>query len=905
MKYAIGIAVLVLLGGLAWFVFDREAVPAVDLGRTPPSEFDAPSGNEVVADRSGAVDEPEAHRAANPDTASADTRDSRLARIVGRCVDEHGKPLAGCVVHLHGWGANTERMDAYRKDHDAPAWTDPDDVTTGADGRFVIEFVPPPPFQFALDVKADGRVETGGRWSTIAEGERKDVGDVRMDPGALIEGFVRDTNAKPIAKAQIFLRAARASGGFVSIGKHDALRPRNSGYARTGEDGSYAVAGAMSFGAWTVGVREYEVVEPTIELETATTRHSVDIVVRARADVETITGTVVDDLGVPVARASVETVERNGRPGAFRGVTRDGAFSIRRIGAGNSEGPFAIAASSNGFEDARTTEFYEWGARDVRLVMRRGLDVELLVRDATTGKPVEEYGVRVFPKPGTLQRQSSSDFEVRNRGEHAGGLTTLERLPRGTLWLVVEPKGRTWQRNPVHEFVVTDAGAARQTIELTKTVSRIVRVRRSNGDPVEGTRIELVDPLFGAVVDASTKVIRDERYSIQVPSMAQALHVFEATSNAAGEATIEGPGRAQLALGVLGPGHAPIFENGIVLDASDAPIEILVPSGARVTGTIGPKELLEQLREQVGLSSKDDSSSTAYSLRPSVRLARNGDGTRREYYPAKEKIYVDRDGGFSIEGAPTGDWMLELVMARAVGPRTFTSGGEAVARLNELKEGETRTLDLDLSRRVRARVKGLVLVDGEPCSKGSVLLKAKRPDDGLGNSPMLGAQVHTDDESRFEVLLEPGSYRVELMVLDALAKRWAHFPIHTRIVVAPGETQDVTLRVQTGRLRLLLRDSEDHAVSDVRIAAKGPLDDEPTELGRSNTEGAVDVLLPTGSWILLVQHKDYQDPAKLRELQQKHGMRANELMYRNLQSIQVVAGPAKELKIRLPAEAGY
>ncbi|MCA8970637.1 MAG: carboxypeptidase regulatory-like domain-containing protein [Planctomycetes bacterium] len=902
MKYAFGIAVLVLLlGGLAWFVFDRQNVPEVDLGNTSPSQIDAPFDNVVVADR-GEPEGVQETRLAPDRSAGGAPIDARTACIVGRCVDAHGEPSAGCVLALRGVTADGQRRDAYLKDHDSIEWTHPEDVTTRADGRFAIEFVPPPPFQFMLEARADGCVQMGAFWIEIAEGARVDVGDVRLERGALVEGFVRDTNSKPIAKALISLHMPRSK---FSLGKPDEMRPHSSFQAKTRDDGSYSVRGVLAFGTWTADVQEYEVVEPTIQLEPSTTRKHVDIIVRARSEVETITGTVVDDLGRPVARASIETIERSGRPGAFQTSVRDGAFTIRRTSTRDLAGPFAIAAHGDGFEDVRTEEFYEWGARDVRLVVRRGLSVDLLVRDATTGKPIEEYGIRVFPKPGTVGRQSGTDFEVRNRGEHPGGITTLGNLPRGTLWLVVEPNGRTWQRNPVHEFVVTDTGATRQTIELTPTVSRIVRVLRANGEPVAGTRVELLEPLFGAAVDDSTKVVRDENYWIHQQTVSEAILVVEAETNLTGEATVEGPGKAPLALRVLGPGHTPICENGIVLDASEAPIEIVVASGASVTGVIRPKELLEQMREIAGLSGESSANSIGHPMRPSVRLVQARDGEPVIHYPASETVFVDRDGSFTVEGIPSGDWTLELVTARAVGSNAFSHSRSVIARLSALKEGETRRLELDLSSHLHSRVTGRVLVDGEACARGSVFLQGKRFDDGFGESQKTSAQPRTDDEGRFEVLLAPGSYRAKIMWNDAELGHWISIPADSSFALQPGASQEVALRVQTGRMRLLLRDAEDQPASDARIFIKSALLEEHVSCGMSDADGVLEVRLPVGTWTLLVQHKEYSDWKKQQELRAQHGARADELLYREVRQLQVVAGPRKELTVQLPKESGY
>ena len=63
--------------------------------------------------------------------------------------------------------------------------------------------------------------------------------------------------------------------------------------------------------------------------------------------------------------------------------------------------------------------------------------------------------------------------------------------------------------------------------------------------------------------------------------------------------------------------------------------------------------------------------------------------------------------------------------------------------------------------------------------------------------------------------------------------------------------------------------------------------------------------VPIGTWTLLVRHKDLTDPAKQQAFLQQHGPRASELMFHEVQQLEVVTGPTKELSIQLPRTAGY
>lgn len=85
----------------------------------PPPTTVAAAATAAAAATSAAIAAPDSATAANPTiteperiAAPAASAPRPLTVIRGRCVDEHGAPIAGCRVGIHGWGANSERMDA-------------------------------------------------------------------------------------------------------------------------------------------------------------------------------------------------------------------------------------------------------------------------------------------------------------------------------------------------------------------------------------------------------------------------------------------------------------------------------------------------------------------------------------------------------------------------------------------------------------------------------------------------------------------------------------------------------------------------------------------------------------------------------------------------------------------------
>src|SRR5688572_29844272 len=66
-------------------------------------------------------------------------------RLFGAIVDEAGAPVAGVTLSVNGSRASSVGVQRFGV---PPGWKDPAPVTTGADGKFSVSFVPPRTFQF-------------------------------------------------------------------------------------------------------------------------------------------------------------------------------------------------------------------------------------------------------------------------------------------------------------------------------------------------------------------------------------------------------------------------------------------------------------------------------------------------------------------------------------------------------------------------------------------------------------------------------------------------------------------------------------------------------------------------------------------------------------------------------------
>ncbi|MCA8957935.1 MAG: hypothetical protein KDC87_17805, partial [Planctomycetes bacterium] len=591
----------------------------------------------------------------------------KLAVFRGRCIDLRGSPLVGVKVRLHGWESNEERMDEHRKRHGAVDWKDPEAVETGRDGRFEIQFDPPPPYQFALDLTLVGHIEMTGRWHAVEPRSVKDFGDISMVAGCTVRGRVEDTTGQPIANASLDVDQYDTPARRAETGIH----ARRYCHAQSQADGAFLFDRMMSPGQWSLRVSNETVVRPDpMVVPPNTPEWSMTVVVRGRTESPDIRGDVVDEAGVPVRGARLGT-EPPGRGYSATMSRRDGVFELRQ--AKGAPPTVKLRVEREGYEVQVTEKEYAWGTQGVRVTLRAGLDVEVLVTDADTGKPIESYGVIAHPDPAHWRRISSRDGRRRARGEHAGGLATLRGLRRGPYLFLVDPDGDTWRNSGFRNFQVADAGPRRLEVQLSRGISRVVTVQTSRGSPLAGSHVELLEPIGDERVDFTTTCVHPNR-SASMSSKHCAQLWAEADTDEAGRATVCAPPGARYVLRIRGPVHQPHIERGVELRKGLGPLVVRVAAGATVTGRVRPAKLVEQLLGPL---------STGSSAKPGFRLYRQI-ADRSEQHPADDsaRFLLDKDGKYTITGIPRGSWTMYLCWN--------LNGRDTVAQLDALEEGATR-----------------------------------------------------------------------------------------------------------------------------------------------------------------------------------------------------------------------
>lgn len=231
------------------------------------------------------------------------------ARVVGRLLDGK-RPAAGGAVAL-------AMLDARPL---PPALNGLFSVDAGADGRFVLEGVPPGEHVLRLTAQALGRQKLD---MTVRAGDAQvDIGDVRLQGGLAIRGRVRSKAGAPIADAVVSTWIPRAD------------EPRIED--RTAPDGTFVLPG-LEAGTHGVSVEAsgYAPLEKTAEAGTP-----IEVVLSPAG---AITGRAVGDGGEALdgVRATADTGGDYGRGRtdllSSEGTADDGAFRISNVPAGTYE----------------------------------------------------------------------------------------------------------------------------------------------------------------------------------------------------------------------------------------------------------------------------------------------------------------------------------------------------------------------------------------------------------------------------------------------------------------------------------------------------------------------------------------------------------------------------------------
>jgi uncharacterized GH25 family protein len=623
----------------------------------------------------------------------------------------------------------------------------------GEDGKFRVEAVP---VGQALRVSARGEagfaapVEAG----PLARGKPGEGLVLRLAPGATIVVTVLDEAGKPVEGAAVIAapegEEAGAEEADADADAEEAIEPEAM-EEPAGPAPAVAVpmAGAGPPAATTdaSGVARVRPVPPG---RTRVTARKQDLLgagetVEAAGGAETaltlrlapgltLAGKAVDDLGKPVAGASVTVMRFEGEEGVHetRRSGEDGTFRIGGLaGAG-----FDLAASKEGHVDARL-EGVDPAAGPATLTLARAGAVAGVVQDPE-GRPVASFRVAVeaarkTPGQGALE-MFGFDGEGGTAFEDGEGRFRVGNLSPGTYG--VTATAGDFAPGRVADVKVEAAATAEVKVVLAvgHAVQGIV-VRKADESPVAGATVSVMRPgPFGEMdIDVDLEGLAGDSEGEDVEAAQAALAAMgggrRATTGPDGRFVLKGLEAGTVSLRVKAKELAPATQKGVAVPAA-GDLRILLSEGAAIEGTI-------------------------YDAK---RAPRKGAMVMLQKFPLSMKMAAsDERGRYRISGLPAGNYLF-LVMEDpgSAGAGRMSMKSETVT----LEEGKTLLKDHRLGE--GARLTGRVTRGGKPVGGAMVVLLpgAGRKDAATALVSGSGfAMSTTKEDGTYEIEgLAPGAY---------------------------------------------------------------------------------------------------------------------------------------------------
>jgi hypothetical protein len=446
--------------------------------------------------------------------------------------------------------------------------------------------------------------------------------------------------------------------------------------------------------------------------------------------------------------------------------------------------------------------------------MLRVAGLEITVREAGSGAPIEEFGVALLSKDTRRGLSGAKAW-----GRHAGGVLVVADETPGQYLLRVLPSDRVrWRPGRLVPVVIQGGAPTRVTVELLESVTLAVSLRFTSQAPVPGSRVQLIrnGVLPDRRIDQMDEVGREgETFTATSAGYLEPTVVLdEAISDARGEVTLRaGLQDTDLVLRALGPGHVPIVQRGVTIARDGTPVRLVVTRGATLTARLTPVSVLVALdymkaqRERFAERNPDAARRTHTRRRPGLTLRRVGETDPDRWLPNDSEAFpADTQGRVHADGLAPGAYELLL--------RWFSGGMKQQSKqplaVITLTEDQTHELELDIGALLPGSLSAHVLLDGAPLPGAQVeLLPSAR-------------KLTTDADGRITVpVLDAGRYGLRVRKGDGRTAPVAWLLADESVDVVPGTPTEFVFHARSRVLRLQVRRGDGTPAARARLAVSG------------------------------------------------------------------------------------
>ena len=596
-------------------------------------------------------------------------------------------PLAGCCVNVTGHQAT-----GYPLHWSWLEWRDPEPLVTGVDGRFELQLPVMPgrgisdgyPARIHLRLSAPGRVSVFGNFqlSKFFGEPEQDVGDFPLHVGHQNRFQVVDAAGQPQQGVLLSIvpqeRLARSSDWWW----HDAQIYQSSD-SHGVVLGSPLPAGAVKVTfkqrATSQGVSDIEV-QPEAANEPPPLHQ---LVVATLEPEQVIRGRVVDAAEQPVAGYLLYAVAKVRGQGKEEWLAarsdQDGSFTIASGGLDVEPTLQLRHPRNNRYDGWDDFGLHRWGEGDIEVAVAAPASLQLHVRAA--GKPIEDLAVHVVP----LQDGIPGADPIRTTANFTDGVVTLTGLRATSYAVRVHARGSTFWPSDWIPIEATEKPTP-QVVDLEPTIARKLHVFTSEGRPLVGGTVELIeaDEIDDALREQlgpgkerlHLRIVHytmvDQRHSQSRPRIAD-----RGVTDRSGAVTLRCRRSDQPVLLRVTGGLAQTCARELEQwHDGRAPILVTVPGAGSLTGSITPADFVQTLDASIE--------------EERIAAAKNGSGhdpwqrslgdlhaTHRAMMALRQPgnqaplagggATIAEDGAFAIQGVPPGDYEVVLVIRKRDG----------------------------------------------------------------------------------------------------------------------------------------------------------------------------------------------------------------------------------------------
>jgi protocatechuate 3,4-dioxygenase beta subunit len=387
--------------------------------------------------------------------------------LTGRIVDRESRPVAGAEVLLMtvtmqagdgGW-RSYQRLNAF----------------SDAAGRFRFESAGVGMYQ--MEVRRRG-FAPAWREGTAGTGTRgvADLGDLALEPGAVIEGRITDLHGAPVEGAEVrFSESERTRSSLID---------RENKPLTTGPDGLFRLEDLENGRSFSFHIRHPGYVParaPGVEAPTAEPLH-----IELRPG-RSLPGRVLDPERRPVAGAGLFRIEASPRGrSVLQHAETDGEG--RFLLSGLEPGPLSLEVRAPGHRTLQLPNLRisdEEDPEPLEILVEPGAVLEGRVLDSR-GEPLPRAHVKVF----------LPDSSRNSRSDHADekGHYRIDGLGPGEHRLEAQPWPPFSSRRAEGRIVLGETGTHRLDLRMPAGIGVSGRVLDENGEPLAEAWISLVPP---------------------------------------------------------------------------------------------------------------------------------------------------------------------------------------------------------------------------------------------------------------------------------------------------------------------------------------------------------------------------------------------------------------------------